>query len=154
MLKLELETPEQTYKIYGGSSGFSKIIPACGFIDANLTAERLLQVVGDLDRRMAIVSVLLDEGKFEPKLPDFSTKPKREALTIELAKLLDNGWIIRLIAQLASELNIASVELAAAVPAIAPQSDLIQEAAISRQAELAFMETETEAIASNIAEGK
>jgi hypothetical protein len=152
-IALELPTREQTYNIYGGSAGFSKIIQATGLVDANLTVEKLLEVFSDLERRKAIVSVLLDEGEFEPEV-DFSTERKKEALVLKLAKQLDTSWIIKLFADLANELNTAAIELSGSIPAIAPQPDLIQEAAISRQAGLAFMETETEAIASNIAEGE
>jgi hypothetical protein len=146
-IALTLETREQTYKIYGGSAGFSKIIQATGLVEANLTVEKLLEVFSDLERRKAIINVLLDEGEFEPEV-DFSSDRKKETLVLKLAKQLDTSWIINLIASLANEMNLASIGLAAAVPAIAPQSEPIQEVAIT-QTELPL-----EAIATNIAEGE
>ncbi len=113
-IALKLETREQNYNIYGGSAGFSKIIQATGLTEGSLTTEKLLEVFSDLERRKAIISVLLDEGEFEPEV-DFSTKPKRDALTLKLAKQLDTGWIIMLFANLANELNEAAVGLSGAI---------------------------------------
>ena len=142
---LELPTRDQIYKIYGGSAGFTKIIQLTGLVGEDLTPIKMLEVFSDLDRRKAIVSVLLDEGEFEPD-PDLSTERKKEAFVLKLAKQIDNGWIIRLVASLMAEINDATGELKAITPAIAPQPDLVQD-----QAELPF-----EAIApqSNIAEGE
>ena len=144
---LKLETRDQTYDIYGGSAGFTKIIQVTGIVDTELTSTgKLLEIFSDLERRKAIVSVLLDEGEFQPD-PDLSTERKKEAFVLKLAKQIDNGWIIRLVARLMTEINDATGELKAITPAIAPQPDLVQEI----QAKLPF-----EAIApqSNIAEGE
>ncbi len=141
-IALTLETREQAYKIYGGSAGFTKIIQATGLVDTELTPARILEVLSDLERRKAIVGVLLDEGEFEPEV-DFSSDRKKEALILKLAKQLDTSWIINLIASLANEMNLASTNLSAAVPAIATQSEPVQ------------TEMPLEAIApSNIAEGE
>jgi hypothetical protein len=148
MITIELETYDQIYKIRGGSAGLVKIIPATGLVDAELSPIKLIEIFGDTERRKAIVSVLLDEGRFDPK-PDLSTDRKKEAFIADTARDLDTSWIINLIANLASEMNLASTGLAAAVPAIAPQSELIQEVAIA-QTELPLAAIAT----SNIAEGE
>ena len=120
---LELPTRDQIYKIYGGSAGFTKIIQLTGLVGEDLTPVKMLEVFSDLDRRKAIVSVLLDEGEFEPD-PDLSTERKKEAFVLKVAKQIDNGWIIRLVARLMTEINDATGELKAITPAIAPQPEL------------------------------
>lgn len=137
-IALELETRDQIYKIYGGSAGFTKVIQATGLVGADLlTTEKILEVFSDLERRKAIVSVLLDEGEFDPE-PDFSSDRKREALVLRLAKQLDTGWIIKLIARLANELNEASTELSGAASVVTQEqiAEHIRQDAIARQAEL------------------
>jgi hypothetical protein len=120
-IALELETRDQKYKIYGGSTGFIKIFEAAGLVRDNLlTTGKILEVLSDLDHRKAIISVLLEEGEFEPS-PDVSTKPKKEEFISKLAKQLDIGWTIKLIARLTNELSEATSELSAITPAIATQ---------------------------------
>ena len=129
-IALKLETRDQTYDIYGGSAGFTKIIPLTGLVGEDLTPVKMLEVFSDLDRRKAIVSVLLDEGEFEPD-PDLSTEQKKEAFVLKLAKQIDNGWIIRLVVSLMAEINDAMGELKAITPAIATQPDSVQDVAIA-----------------------
>lgn len=135
-IALTLKNREQDYKIYGGSAGFTKIIAATGLVESELTTAKILEVFSDLERRKAIVSILLDEGEFEPD-PDLSTDRKKEAFVTKTAKQLDTGWIINLVGILISELNAATTALTAAVPITQEQIvEHISQEAIARQAEL------------------
>lgn len=136
-IALELPTRDQEYKIYGGSAGFTKIIQVTGLVESELTTGKILEIFSDLERRKSIISILLDEGEFEPE-PDISSDRKKEAFIIKLAKQLDTAWIINLIAVLVSELNTATVKLTSAVPAITQEqiAEHIRQDAIARQSEL------------------
>jgi hypothetical protein len=148
-IALALETRDQTYSIYGGSAGFTKIIKVTGLVDSELTADKLLEVFSDLERRKTIVSILLDEGEFEPEI-DISTERKKEAVILKLAKQLDTGWIMGLIAELVGELNSAATQMSAIAPNQEQISGRIGQEEIARQVELPLA-----AIAeSNIAEGE
>jgi len=122
-IALELETREQTYKIYGGSAGFTKIIQATGLVDTDLTAVKILEVISDLERRKAIMTILLDEGEF---VPEIDTSIDRKKLITKLAKQLDTNWIMSLVATLVGEMNLAAGSLSNII-AIAAQTEPIQE---------------------------
>lgn len=135
-IALTLETRDQNYKIYGGSAGFTKIIAVTGLVESELTTAKILEVFSDLERRKAIVSILLEEGEFEPD-PDLSTDRKKDTFITKTAKQLDTGWIINLVGILVSELNTATTALTTAVPITQEQiAEHIKQDAIARQAEL------------------
>lgn len=119
-----LETREQTYEIYGGSAGLSKIIGAVGLVDTpEMTTGKILEILADLERRKAIVSILLEECEFVPEV-DVSTKPKKDSFIAKTAKQLDTGWIFGLISELAQELNTASTTLKSISP---KESDFVMQ---------------------------